>query len=399
MSLPAAGRWALVVLTLGGCAGQPLPPSMAVPDGAAVVMTMPSPLEVLEGAAGDEEPWMRGRALAALVRTDPSPAGGLWGPRGLWDPDPWVRRQVLEALGGRMAEPETVQLLVGHLRQASAPGGTRAAAAMALHRAGHRDLLPELAAMASGATGWDRLPLSLAAAQAGDGASIARLRDEILPGGDFPLDLGLVEDLAQAGVPELAAGVVAGLELAEVEAELMMAVALVGLGHPEGGRRVDAALAAGGIAGLEVVDLLALCPPEAAQEHVRRARKASDDDVSRMADLLAVAHGWAKPEVAFAVLASEAPAEAQARAMQALGHVDDPHARRLARVAARDHLSDPDPQVREAAARLLGILGRASDARLLEANLVDESSIVRIVAAEALRSLRPRSGPPEGGAD
>jgi HEAT repeat protein len=390
-------RVALLCFALAACAPRSMPPPMAVPSAAPEITSMPAPLDLLEAAAADEEPWVRGRGLAALVGIDPRPAGGVWGPRGLWDPDPWVRRQVLRSLATRMDEPETRALLAGHVRQPSAPAAIRAAAAMALHRAGHLEVDGELAAMAAGATGWDRLPLSLAAAQAGDAASIARLVDRLLPSGDFPLDLGLVEDLAHSAVPELAVGLVAGLDLAEEEAELMMAVALVGLGHPEGARRVDAAAASGGLRGLEAIDLLALCPASAAEPSLRKARRAADVDVRRMADLLALRHGWAKPEVALAILEEGAPPELEALALAALAPRPPARAPRPARKIARDRLADVDPRVREAAARLLGRVGRPVDAGLLEANLVDESAIVRIVAAEALLSLRPRNGDPVGG--
>jgi len=214
---------------------------------------------ILEAGAADERAEVRATALSALVRVDPAPGGGPWGPRGRWDPDEGVRRAVADALATRPGDPAALALLRGLASAPEVDGVTRGHAA-------DRALLLDadatwLAPLLTGPDDWGTAGVLLVAVRGGEPDLVARAA-AWLDRGEVPLDARWWELLARTGASGLRPSLVALLPRLEPEVHPRAVAALLRLdpqGPPTGLADV---LAAGPDAALDLVEALAESPGE-----------------------------------------------------------------------------------------------------------------------------------------
>ena len=155
-----------------GCAKAPLDAGDATLPEAVVDVAAQAPAEVLEGATASLEPSLRARAIALTVLTTADL--DRWGPRGLWDPSPWVQRAAIEALDTRDAH----DLLTSFVGRADAAPTSRALAALALDP-GAVSLSD---AWRAAEAPWTRAPLALAAWHHGDDDALPALTAALATG-------------------------------------------------------------------------------------------------------------------------------------------------------------------------------------------------------------------------
>lgn len=153
-------------------------------------------LPVLLAAAGSADVGLRREALHALIVHDPAPAGGAYGPRGRWDPSEYVQRRTVDALVTRVDEPEARALLAEVYGSPGVPAWTRGYAALATLRAVPAADRPavgaEIARLAAEEPRDGKAAgLLVAAAHAGDAASLARLGPWVAAG-NLPLERDLI---------------------------------------------------------------------------------------------------------------------------------------------------------------------------------------------------------------
>ena len=105
--------WALLLLS--ACAPKTILPP-APPESLGQAIQGGDHWGVLEQASTLVDTSIRQRALYLLVRFTPEPGGGIWSPRGLGDPSPYVQRRCVEALMKRTNDPSALTKLKEHAR-------------------------------------------------------------------------------------------------------------------------------------------------------------------------------------------------------------------------------------------------------------------------------------------
>ncbi len=219
---------------------------------------------MLTAAGAELDVGLRARAISLQISTTPAPAGGPWGPRGAWDPAPWVQRATIDALAARLPEQESRELLLQLTAREGLEAYTRCAAALHLAAAGEAEALPTIReAIATLPEEWLAAPCLLAAGQLGDAGAVERLAT-VLRDEDLPVELGFIEALGRSGLEGLAAPLEVAAEQAEPIIAVPLAVALLRLA-PDRGRSALMALAGDpasegdepGVGKLEILDFAA----------------------------------------------------------------------------------------------------------------------------------------------
>jgi HEAT repeat protein len=388
----------LGALALSACGGRQAPqPAIEV---ALVEAGQGDPHAFLVAATEDLEPGIRGRALGLLILHDLEPGGGSWAPRALFDPNAYVQRQAVQALGARIDEEHSVALLEAFVRRESGVDPyTRSHAAMVLAAAGHTDTLDALsAAWRAESRHWRRAPLALAALTLGDEEALPVLIED-LGRGDFPLEVTFYLDVGRSGRPELAKPLIDGLDLLEETLVLPTAVALVGLDHRKGEAMFRDALGDGNIElRLEAIDYLVdLDDQQVARQLLRKAKSSGPDAVRRYAELALVARGEQGPEPAYEALA-DVDRELRQQGVWALAGwlACSPDAPRRDRKEAYKlllaTLGDPSPAVVQQAITGLGEVGRSGDRSLLASMLTEDTPGLGVEAAGAMLAIDAKEG-------
>lgn len=387
---------------IGGCAPHPARMPAAGHEVATVQRAPNLDLarQTLVTAAADLDVSVRRRALAILIQTSPQPAGGDWGPRGLWDPNPWVERAAIDALAQRISEPASQRLLIEMTRRTDADPYTRCQAAFRLAQAGDRQTLPTVqAAYRAAGAPWRAAPCALAAARMGDRDALATL-GAALRQGELPLDIPFLQDVGDSGLTELVPALTQAADTVEEPLRLGVAGALLRLGAPEGAVIFREALRSPDREQrLEALDYLLTIPGPSALELLRHI-KAEPGLAGTYARLALLARGEGSPEIAWKALQSD-DREARMLAVRCLGYAlarwkDEGtarHWRHRALAALRKALDDPEDEVRIEVVLALARAGDSADlpsvAALLEA---DRADLLHVEAAGATLLLSARAG-------
>lgn len=342
-----------------------------------------APRAILEAASTDTDPNPRAEAIGWLIRVDPP--DGPWIARGLADPDPWVQRSAVDALGSRLTDVAIVQVLRKFaLRDDSlADPFVRARAARLLTAAGAGDaaLRDGMAAACASATSWGRLPVCLAAAELGDTASIAPLSGA-LADGDLPLELDFLSDLGNSGLSALRLALEAGAAHAEEEIALPLAAARAGLGDPQGEAQLRKALGDPDeetrLEGLDVA--IGLADPLGTQLLKETSTRGSPLVRAYVDVALASRRGGDAIERAM----NSDQRDIRLLGVQFAAADQGKRTEKVARDVAVKGIVDDDPEVRAKSLALVGTTGASVDDKLLQAALNDDFLDVRIAAAGAI---------------
>ena len=358
---------------------------------------------VLDAAAGSLDVSLRLRALELLCVYAPAAELAPYAQRGLYDPSPYVRRAVVNALARRLPEPAARDLLLELLERADVDAYTRGRAGFLLAQAGiDAAREPMSQAWRDAGSSWDLAPLALAALMAGDDDAEAALI-EALKDGSMPLETEFFVALGQTGRAGLAPALGEARELLEEELLLPVAVALLELGLAEGEAEFRSTFADGDVLfQLEAIDYLAQLEGPRAQALLRKARSSDQDIVRTYAELVLVGRGE-QPLARAVEAAGVRDREQQCLALDAMAeHMQTVPAeqvpRRQARAArdvALEALLSPEPVVRSCAARALGGLGTPADRADISAmigELSDEApaEAQRLELAAALLAIQQR---------
>lgn len=317
-----------------------------------------APRAILEEAAGNLDPTPRALAIRWLVRLDPAPAGGTWGPRGLYDPSAWVQRAAVEGLILRIHEPETRALLAEYATLGQADPYTRCAAGLALAAVGASDVRDGLAsAWRAEREPWIVAPLALAAAAHGDPEALAAAATALATG-EIGLEPEFLEAVGASGHAELQAALRQAAGAVEEELALPVAVALVQLGDPSGEQALRRALdGPDAEVRLGALDLLVALDHPTSTALLQRARSDSSSLVRWYARLALAARGAEDAEV-FHKAWLDPDREVRALAIRCVARAADDPATRSNRKAVRAAqelvpaaLADPDGGVRLEAVR------------------------------------------------
>jgi hypothetical protein len=346
----------------------------------------PPALVVLRLGAQDLDVEIRLKALGCLIRSAPEPGAGTWTPRALWDPSPFVQRAALDALAGRMVEPETRLAVAGIAARSDADPYVRGFAGGILADSGERVASISEAWRQAGAP-WQAAPLALAAARMGDPeapAAVARALAE----GEFPLEVTFFLAIGHSGLEDLVPSLEEAAATVEEDLVLPVAAALVGLGASTGEVLFRQALGGPEERRMEALDFLADLDLDVARDLVRGATE-GDGPAARYARLVLV--GWGEMPLEEAMAAATDPdREIRALAVRAIGRALGARPARAegrAQPALADALGDPEPIVRLEAIRALGRVSRPGDRDRLRPFLAPEDGRVDLLAIEAARAL------------
>ncbi|MBW2254983.1 MAG: HEAT repeat domain-containing protein [Deltaproteobacteria bacterium] len=391
-------RFAALVLFCVGCGPKAgLPPTPALPVDA-VVVEVPTPLQVLDAAAASLDPSTRGQALGHLVATDPAPGAAGWAQRGLHDPEPWVQRQVVEALAARLDEPETVQVLEGYTGREGIDPHVRACAAIRLVEHGHTDVAEVLStAWRAEGSAWRRAPLALAAVRLGDSDALSPL-SRALSRGEIALEVEFMLEVGRSGLVDLVPALQEGTEWVEPELLLAFAAARLALGDTTAETELRRALSSSEILErLEALDYLSRLRGPTAEALLRRARL-GPGVVRWYASLALLARGEGDPDLFERAMASD-DREVRALSVRFAGMAEHGEEggrarkiQRSARTAVRLGLADQDAVVRRSALEAIAHLGLEGEEPWLEAALLDDDLAIRVAAAGTMRRLAVRAG-------
>ncbi len=348
------------------------------------------PLPVLEAAAASLDVSARGRALGLLIRYEAAPGGGPWGPRALYDPHSYVQGVAVDVLASRIEEPESAHLLSALATREGVDPYVRGAAAFELALAGYE--LPPLDT--EGLSYWQRAPLSLALAEAGDAEALADL-ERSLEIGEFPLELGFFEDLGRSGLVALIPSLTQTAGRVEPELVLPIGLALMELGSARGESLFREALSAPEAElRMEALDYLALSSSPASEALLSRARIQGPDAVRQYAQLIQLTRGRGRLDAVWSALDSP-DRESRRLAVWALGiylsERGDPQSwrrvERQAHAALRAALEDPELAVVMEGLQALALTAWEDD-RGAVAGLLDQDPLVlRVEAAGALLAI------------
>ncbi len=397
-----SSRGAVAALLLAGCLHRG--PTTTLEQAAVQLQPIPPVAQsVLDAGASSLDVSLRLRSLQLLCTHASSPQLELYAQRGLYDPSPYVRRGVVEALALRLPDLTAQGLLLGLLERSDVDAYTRGRAGFLLARAGVEGVREPLsAAWREAANTWDRAPLALAALMAGDDQAEAALA-EALRDGAMPLETEFFVAVGQTGRRDLAPALIEARDLLEEELLLPVGVALLELGLAEGEAVFRSTFADGDVLfQLEAVDYLALLEGPRAQALLRKARGSGPPIVRTYVDLVMVGRGDLPLARAVEALDTR-DREQQCLALDAMAaHMgcassDEVPRRqaRAAREAALAAMQDPEPAVRSCAARALGGLATPADRAdisALIAELSDEApaEAQRVELAAALLAIQQR---------
>lgn len=379
-------RLFLCALLVGCASGRSggLDPSLV--DAAATARVETDPTAVLTEGAGSLDPGIRAHALTWLVRLDPAPGSGPWGPRAMWDPDAWVQRRCAEALLERTDDPVAVTLLEDLVRRPTVDPYVRGAVALRLFRAGHTGVAAEVAQeIAAERANWRAAPLALALATRGDASATARAAAAIASGA-LPLEPGFLDDVGSTGLTELIPALVEGEAMAEPELVLSYAAARLTLGDASADGTFRRALADDDpLVRLEAVLVLSKLEGPAIASLLDRAVTLGPDLVRAQAQLVIASREASAAAQIRAAWSSDDP-EVRAMALRAVGSAAsaltaDKKALRALQALVVDALADPSPAVRLEALRAATQLTWSELPDAVAVALTDEAQSIRTEAA------------------
>lgn len=372
------GAWVCIALGAGlaGLAGCSARNKGAVdttlPDGTPLAVRTPA--ELLDDAAGSDDPAVRAVAMGARVASAASgDALARWSVQGSHDPDPWVQRAVAQALAARLAEPSAVELLSEYVTRASADPYVRLEAGAALREAGHQDALQPLVGAWTRQPAWRAAPLALLATWAGDGDAPAMLVAAVASG-EVRDDRSFVVALGTSGLMALDPALGEASErLEELAPRFAFARAL--LGANTGLAAWAAAQRSEFASARDTVDLLLELPPAERAAWTRRV-VVIDDPTAGTA--LALVRRPSPDRVRHAM--GDGDPWIRHLAVHLASLLDASHAEPVATAG----LADDFDEVRVGSAALAGRFDLESLRPVLTAMLVDDHLVVRTAAAGAL---------------
>jgi hypothetical protein len=281
--------------------------------------------------------------------TDPG-----WSLRGLYDPDSWVQR----AAGLELLRIEQHQELLSYLQGSADPYVRGELAARLIHAASESDQANLRDLWREAEHEWERPPLALAAAALGDQQAIA-LIGEALERGDLALSHHFIAALGRSQRAELIPYLKRGEDSAEDELKLPFAAARLGLGDSSAQATFHAAFNdPNPEVALEALDHLIPLEADEVNQLLKRAQTTSDAEIKWYALLASVARHQAGPDKLITAL-NEENWEVRLWATRFSGAL----------------LADPSSSRRET----------ANASRVLQRSISDESAVVRVEAAKALR--------------
>jgi len=274
-----------LAVSLFGCHHGPPRLDLQLPEAQGSVEAR-SALEVLQTAAGSDEPSLRGPALSALLSSGPADELQSWATVCAYDPSASVRGRCVAALGGRddldaqgiltawLASDTLDPVLRGHAGLRLAELG-KPAGGDALSVAWHSEHRP-----------FRRLPLALAALALGDTTALSTVRRD-LASGEVPMDLRWLEAVGDARVDGLVDALSDAMADVEPELELPLAQVLAWQGAPRGFALLRrAALSDDEDRAMEALDALVLVQNKGATGILKRVAHTSKGlprDYARMA--------------------------------------------------------------------------------------------------------------------
>jgi HEAT repeat protein len=349
------------------------------------------PVLALEEGARSMDISVRRRSLELLIGFSQEPGGGMWGPRALFDPSPYVKRSAVDALANRGDDPAAWDLLVETVGRSDVDPYVRGHAGVLLAERGDlraADTLSE--AWRAERLHWRRAPLALAAAAMGDADALAQLQVD-LARGDMPLEMQFYLDIGETGLTVLADPLHEGLRMLEPELELPVAISLIRLDDKRGMALIKDVLGGSLDQRLEVIDFAADLPGDPGTELINKARMAGPQPVRRYAELALVARGEAPPQAAFdAMVDPDRELRQQAVWATALwlqGQEGRGRTVRRAQDVLRAGLADPEPTVVQEAVRGLALVGRPEDRELLATLLGADAVGLSVEAAGAILAI------------
>jgi len=384
------GSFAIALVLALGCTSRKGPDlDLDIPEQDTRVQEM-SPSNLLLAAMNDEEPGHRARAFEILIaRAAPADLEQL-ATRALWDPEPWVQRVSVRALGARLAEPSVKSALQAFVSRTDAIADPHARAMTAVALDPSTD--PAIAQTVRDAwraerAPWRQAPLQLVAAQLGDDEALAAL-SETLAEGEIGLEPDFLLAIGRSGLTALIDPLTQATPWVEPDIRLSVLTARMLLGDPDADKIVRATLTGGDeIEVLEALDFLTRIDHPAARDLLGKV-KASTPLAQTYATLALRARGDG-PDRQFEVAILSEDAETRELAVRFASEAleRDDLSRRAQKIGLR--VVDLGLSDRNHAVRLAALRGAAADP--LESTLAkvrpmltDELLDVRIEAARVL---------------
>ena len=249
--------WCLLLASCLGCRSARSPVGQELVLGASVG-DEPSQVQVLlEQGAASVVLTERSRALEALVHSSAVAGAGEWGPRGVWDPDPWIQLRTVRQLGARLPEAESRQLIQSVAERESVAPTTRCAAVELLGISEASEGLDSIREYYQGdSTGAARIACARVGHILGDPHALealaAGLRED-----DLPTDPLVIRGLSDLPAGRLESELIQALEWAEEGFDLDLAGVLAERGIEAGWVRLQEALASEDeLRGLDSLDIV-----------------------------------------------------------------------------------------------------------------------------------------------
>jgi hypothetical protein len=313
--------------------------------------------EMLVEAASSTELRLRELGLETLILTTERAGAGEWGPRGVWDPNFRIQLSTVRALGNRLHEPESRELLLTVVKREQVEPHVRCSAASLLGDAEARQLLPLIRMEYAGeSSGRARISCALAGMELGDPEAevslLAGLQED-----ELPLDPFFIRSLGQRLSSEHVAALAQALEWAEEGFAMELAGAAAQLDIAAGWKILASSLASEDqLEGLESLDVLIGLPVSRRSTALLQEQRREGSLAGRGADM------WLELQ------------EGRHASLRRSWESEDRDLRVLAVEMATLALSSDAP------ARL------ARESRdLLSQALVDEAMVVRLAALRGLR--------------
>jgi HEAT repeat protein len=248
---------ALLLGSCLGCLSARSPGGQEVVLGASVGNEPPQVQVLLEKGAASMVLTERARAIEALVHSSSVAGAGEWGPRGIWDPDPWVQLRTVRQLGARLPEAESLQLIRTVAERASMAPTIRCAAVEMIGISGASEWLPSIREYYQGdSAGSARIACARVGHILGDPQALEALATGLIED-DLPTDPLVIRGLSDLPAGHLESELAQALEWAEEGFDLDLAGVLAERGIESGWARLQEALASEDeLRGLESLDIL-----------------------------------------------------------------------------------------------------------------------------------------------
>lgn len=351
-----------------------MPLDTTLPDGEPLAAV--APRVTLQQLAEDTNPDTRALALTGLARAPATPeVRAAWVQRGLYDPDPWVQRAMIDV----GLDDATLDAFVV---QPSADATTRATVALDRMSRGARypvDAFPVGAATARP----DRVPLGLVRVALGD-ASAKAVVESAIDAGDLPDDALLLAAFAVHGGQALSAVLERGERWAEPDAIARIQLVRGLLGDPAARVAWRGAVRADPSVAWDLLDVIEALP---ADDRAAVARDVSPAGDKALRDALAVVASPSPTTVRHAI-ESDDPTTREL-GMQRVALLGDGDAEELLRRVLR---SD-DPWTWVSASRAVSVHHLCALQDTFTNRLLDDRSQVRAAAAAVVALCEAGASP------